>query len=100
MNFKSLIQLLDYFKDEETCIEYYERIRWGMSQLVPIVVVLIHTRQIEVGNVVTKNVTKSLLLRSEPYLKILKYLSVFGLLLSTWQLPVKKVSAAFNLQHS
>ncbi len=29
MNFKSLPQLLDYFKDEATCIEYYENIRWG-----------------------------------------------------------------------
>jgi transposase-like protein len=29
MDFKSLIQLLDYFKDEKTCVEYYEQIRWG-----------------------------------------------------------------------
>ncbi len=29
MQFKSLIQLLDYFKDEKTCVEYYEQIRWG-----------------------------------------------------------------------
>lgn len=29
MNFKSLPQLLDYFKDEKTCNEYYENIRWG-----------------------------------------------------------------------
>lgn len=28
MNFKSLPQLLDYFKEEATCIEYYEQIRW------------------------------------------------------------------------
>lgn len=28
MNFKSLPQLLDYFKEESTCIEYYENIRW------------------------------------------------------------------------
>lgn len=28
MNFKSLPQLLDYFKDEATCIKYYENIRW------------------------------------------------------------------------
>lgn len=35
MNFKSLIQLLDYFKDEETCIKYYERIRWGNEPACP-----------------------------------------------------------------
>lgn len=35
MNFKSLIQLLDYFKDEETCVEYYERIRWGNEPACP-----------------------------------------------------------------
>ena len=29
MNFKSLPQLLDYFKEESTCIEYYEQIRWN-----------------------------------------------------------------------
>lgn len=29
MEFKSLIQLLDYLKDEKTCVEYYEQIRWG-----------------------------------------------------------------------
>ena len=29
MNFKSLPQLLDFFKEESTCIEYYEQIRWG-----------------------------------------------------------------------
>lgn len=29
MNFKSLPQLLDYFKEEKTCIEYYEQIRWN-----------------------------------------------------------------------
>ncbi len=29
MNFKSLPQLLDFFKDEQTGIEYYEEIRWG-----------------------------------------------------------------------
>ncbi|HKR05055.1 MAG TPA: IS1595 family transposase [Bacteroidia bacterium] len=28
MNFKSLPQLLDYFKTEQICIEYYENIRW------------------------------------------------------------------------
>ncbi len=27
-NFKSLPQLLDYFKEESICIEYYENIRW------------------------------------------------------------------------
>lgn len=29
MNFKSLPQLLDYFKDEKTCAEYFEKQRWG-----------------------------------------------------------------------
>ncbi|WP_341226914.1 IS1595 family transposase [uncultured Arcticibacterium sp.] len=35
MDFKSLIQLLDYFKDEATCIEYYENIRWNGSAVCP-----------------------------------------------------------------
>lgn len=35
MNFKSLIQLLDYFKEESTCIEYYEQIRWGNEPSCP-----------------------------------------------------------------
>lgn len=35
MNFKSLPQLLDYFKDEATCIEYYENIRWNGNAVCP-----------------------------------------------------------------
>jgi len=35
MEFKSLIQLLDYFQDEKTCIEYYENIRWGKEPACP-----------------------------------------------------------------
>jgi transposase-like protein len=35
MNFKSLPQLLDYFKDEETCVKYYENIRWGDNPVCP-----------------------------------------------------------------
>ncbi|WP_111682482.1 IS1595 family transposase [Winogradskyella tangerina] len=35
MNFKSLPQLLDYFKDENTCIEYYEQIRWNGTPVCP-----------------------------------------------------------------
>ncbi|MFX0555732.1 IS1595 family transposase [Maribacter sp. CXY002] len=35
MNFKSLPQLLDYFKEESTCIEYYENIRWGNDPACP-----------------------------------------------------------------
>lgn len=35
MNFKSLPQLLDYFKDEKTCIEYYERLRWNGEPTCP-----------------------------------------------------------------
>ena len=35
MNFKSLPQLLDYYKDEATCIEYYENIRWGGNPVRP-----------------------------------------------------------------
>jgi len=35
MNFKSLPQLLDHFKDEKTCIEYYENIRWGGNVVCP-----------------------------------------------------------------
>lgn len=29
MNFKNLTQLLDYFKDEKTCIKYYAKLRWN-----------------------------------------------------------------------
>jgi len=35
MNFKSLIELLDFFKDEETSIKYYEQIRWGNNIICP-----------------------------------------------------------------
>lgn len=35
MNFKSIIQLLDFFKDEQTAIEYYEQIRWGGNPVCP-----------------------------------------------------------------
>ncbi|MFH4968437.1 IS1595 family transposase [Gaetbulibacter sp. M240] len=35
MNFKSLPQLLDYFKEEKTCIEYYEQIRWNGNPVCP-----------------------------------------------------------------
>jgi transposase-like protein len=35
MNFKSLPQLLDHFKEEETCIEYYAELRWGGNPVCP-----------------------------------------------------------------
>lgn len=35
MNFKSLPQLLDYFKEESTCISYYEEIRWNGKPVCP-----------------------------------------------------------------
>jgi transposase-like protein len=35
MNFKSLPQLLDYFREESTCIEYYENIRWKGNVVCP-----------------------------------------------------------------
>lgn len=35
MNFKSLPQLLDYFREEKTCIEYYEQIRWNGKPVCP-----------------------------------------------------------------
>ncbi len=35
MNFKSLPQLLDYFKKEETCIKYYEKLRWNNNPTCP-----------------------------------------------------------------
>jgi transposase-like protein len=35
MNFKSLPQMLDYFKDEETCIKYYEQMRWKGNPVCP-----------------------------------------------------------------
>ncbi len=35
MNFKSIIELLDYFKDEETGVAYYEAIRWNGTPVCP-----------------------------------------------------------------
>lgn len=35
MNFKSLPELLDYFKNEETCIKYYEKLRWNGNIICP-----------------------------------------------------------------
>ncbi len=35
MNFKSLPQLLDFFKKEETCIKYYEKMRWNGNPICP-----------------------------------------------------------------
>jgi transposase-like protein len=35
MNFKSLPQLLDFFKDENTCKEYYANIRWNGKPVCP-----------------------------------------------------------------
>lgn len=35
MNFKSLPQLLDYFKKEEVCIKYYEKLRWNGTPVCP-----------------------------------------------------------------
>jgi transposase-like protein len=35
MNFKSLLQLLDYFKEEKTCIKYYEKLRWNGTPVCP-----------------------------------------------------------------
>lgn len=34
-NFKTLIELLDFFKDEETCIAYLEQQRWGGTPACP-----------------------------------------------------------------
>ncbi|MBL4662156.1 MAG: IS1595 family transposase [Flavobacteriaceae bacterium] len=35
MNFKSLLQLLDHFREESTCIEYYSELRWGNEPSCP-----------------------------------------------------------------
>ena len=35
MNFKSLPHLLDHFREEETCIEYYANLRWGGNPVCP-----------------------------------------------------------------
>lgn len=35
VNFKNLQQLLDFFKDEETCKKYYEEKRWGGTPACP-----------------------------------------------------------------
>lgn len=35
MNFTTLPQLLDYFKKEETCIKYYEKLRWNGNPVCP-----------------------------------------------------------------
>ena len=32
--FKTLPQLFDFFKDEETCISYWENIHWGATGIV------------------------------------------------------------------
>src|ERR1700761_1781899 len=34
-NFKSLLQVLDYFKDEKTCINYLAQSRWGETPSCP-----------------------------------------------------------------
>jgi transposase-like protein len=34
-NFKSVIELLDYFKDEATCVSFYEQIRWNGEPACP-----------------------------------------------------------------
>lgn len=35
MDFKSLPELLSYFKEEQTCIQYYEKMRWNGSPVCP-----------------------------------------------------------------
>lgn len=35
MDFKSIIELQDYFKDEKTCVKYYEKLRWGGNPVCP-----------------------------------------------------------------
>lgn len=35
MNFTSLHELLDKFKDEKTCVEYYEKLRWNGKPVCP-----------------------------------------------------------------
>lgn len=35
MNFKNLIQLLDFFKDEKTCLDYLEQQRWAGNPTCP-----------------------------------------------------------------
>ncbi len=35
MNFNSLLQLTDHFKDEKTCIKYYEKLRWNGKPICP-----------------------------------------------------------------
>jgi transposase-like protein len=35
MNFKSLPQLIKYFEKEETCIKYYEKLRWNGNPVCP-----------------------------------------------------------------
>ena len=32
--FKTLPQLFDYFKDEETCLAYWEHIHWGKTGVI------------------------------------------------------------------
>ncbi len=34
-NFESLLELLEFFKDEKTCIEYYQQKRWGNNPVCP-----------------------------------------------------------------
>lgn len=35
MDFKSIVELLDYFKEESTCAAYYEQLRWNGNPVCP-----------------------------------------------------------------
>lgn len=35
MQFKSIVQLLDHFKDQATCVAYYEQLRWNGKPVCP-----------------------------------------------------------------
>lgn len=34
-NFKSIEDFLDYFRDEQTCIDYWEEVRWHVNVVSP-----------------------------------------------------------------
>lgn len=96
MNFKSLPQLLDHFKEEETCIEYYAVLRWGGNPVCPHCGSENHIKQIEVINALITNVIKSLRLKPEQSLKTQKLNLEYGLLPFGWLPLIKKALAPYN----
>jgi hypothetical protein len=88
--FNSLLQVLDYFIEEKTCIAYLAQTRWADAPSCP------HCGN--VGAYITnrgymckaKNVARSLPLLLVQYSRTLKYLYVDGLPQCTYVPPIKR----------